>query len=241
MTINSHPILEIKNLNTYYGNIHAVKNIGLEIKQGEIVTLLGSNGAGKTTTLHTISGLLKASSGEILFENQAIQKLPAHRITALGLAQSPEGRQIFANLSIKENLDMGAYLRSDTAEIKKDLDFVYNLFPKLLERRSQLAQTLSGGEQQMLAIARAYMARPKLLLLDEPSLGIAPILVGTIFRAITEINQLGMTILLVEQNANLALKISHRAYVLTNGEITLQGKSSELLSNPEIKKAYLGN
>jgi branched-chain amino acid transport system ATP-binding protein len=235
------PILEIKDLNTYYGNIHAVKNISLEISKGEIVTLLGSNGAGKTTTLHTISGLLKASSGEINFENQSIEKLPAHRITALGLAQSPEGRQIFANLSIKENLDMGAYLRRDTIEIKRDFDFVYNLFPKLLDRKSQLAQTLSGGEQQMLAIARAFMSKPKLLLLDEPSLGIAPILVGTIFRAITEINQLGMTILLVEQNANLALKISHRAYVLTNGEVTLQGKSSDLLSNPEIKKAYLGS
>ncbi len=241
MTTSNHKILEIIDLNTYYGNIHAVKNISLNIFQGEIVTLLGSNGAGKTTTLHTISGLLKPSSGEINFENQSIQKLPAHRITALGLAQSPEGRQIFANLSIKENLDMGAYLRSDKEAIKCDLDFVYNLFPKLLERKSQLAQTLSGGEQQMLAIARAYMSRPKLLLLDEPSLGIAPILVGTIFRAITEINQLGMTILLVEQNANLALKISHRAYVLTNGEITLQGKSSDLLSNPEIKKAYLGS
>lgn len=235
------PMLKVTNLNTYYGNIHAVKNISFEINKGEIVTLLGSNGAGKTTTLHTISGLLKASAGEINFDNQAIQKLPAHRITALGLAQSPEGRQIFANLSIKENLDMGAYLRTDTDGIKKDLDFVYNLFPKLLDRRSQLAQTLSGGEQQMLAIARAYMSKPKLLLLDEPSLGIAPILVGTIFRAITEINQLGMTILLVEQNANLALKVSHRAYVLTNGEITLQGNSSELLSNPEIKKAYLGS
>jgi branched-chain amino acid transport system ATP-binding protein len=235
------PILEIKDLNTYYGNIHAVKNLNLKINKGEIVTLLGSNGAGKTTTLHTISGLLKASSGEINFENQSIEKLSAHRITALGLAQSPEGRQIFANLSIKENLDMGAYLRKDNDGIKKDLEFIYNLFPKLLERKSQLAQTLSGGEQQMLAIARAYMAKPKLLLLDEPSLGIAPILVGTIFKAINEINQLGMTILLVEQNANLALKISHRAYVLTNGEITLQGKSSELLSNPEIKKAYLGS
>lgn len=235
------PILEIKNLNTHYGNIHAVKNINFEINQGEIVTLLGSNGAGKTTTLHTISGLLKASSGQIIFDNQSIEKLPAHQITSRGLAQSPEGRQIFANLSIKENLDMGAYLRSDTSGIKTDLDFVYNLFPKLLERKSQLAQTLSGGEQQMLAIARAYMAKPKLLLLDEPSLGIAPILVGTIFKAIKDINQLGMTILLVEQNANLALKVSHRAYVLTNGEITLQGKSSELLSNPEIKKAYLGN
>lgn len=239
--MSTHPILEIKDLNTYYGNIHAAKNISLSIERGEIVTLLGSNGAGKTTTLHTISGLLKSSSGEINFDNQSIQNLPAHRITALGLAQSPEGRQIFANLSIKENLDMGAYLRRDQSGIKTDLEFVYNLFPKLLERRTQLAQTLSGGEQQMLAIARAYMSKPKLLLLDEPSLGIAPILVGTIFRAITEINQNGMTILLVEQNANLALKVSHRAYVLTNGEITLQGKSSELLSNPEIKKAYLGN
>ena len=221
-------ILEIKDLNTYYGNIHAIKNISLTINRGEIVTLLGSNGAGKTTTLHTISGLLKANSGEINFENQAIQKLPAHRITALGLAQSPEGRQIFANLSIKENLDMGAYLRVDKDGIKKDLEFIYNLFPKLLERKSQLAQTLSGGEQQMLAIARAYMTRPKLLLLDEPSLGIAPILVGTIFKAIAEINQLGMTILLVEQNANLALKVSHRAYVLTNGEITLQANSYQI-------------
>ncbi len=234
-------ILKIKDINTYYGNIHAVKNISLEINRGEIVTILGSNGAGKTTTLHTISGLLKPQTGEIIFEGERVDRLPAHRITALGLAQSPEGRQIFANLSIKENLDMGAYLRTDKEGIKKDLDFVYNLFPKLLERKSQLAQTLSGGEQQMLAIARAYMSKPKLLLLDEPSLGIAPILVGTIFKAITEINRLGMTVLLVEQNANLALKVSNRAYVLTNGEITLQGTSSELLSNPEIKKAYLGN
>lgn len=234
-------ILELKDVNTYYGAIHAVKNISLEINRGEIVTLLGSNGAGKTTTLHTISGLLKASSGEINFDNQTIAKLPAHKITALGLAQSPEGRQVFANLTIKENLDMGAYLRRDKDDIKKDLDFVFHLFPKLQERKNQLAQTLSGGEQQMLAIARAYMCKPKLLLLDEPSLGIAPILVGTIFKAITEINQQGMTILLVEQNANLALKVSHRAYVLTNGEITLQGPSAELLSNPEIKKAYLGS
>lgn len=234
-------LLEIKNMSTHYGNIHAVKNISLSINQGEIVTILGSNGAGKTTTLHTISGLLKPSSGEISFQGTRIDSLPAHRVTSLGLAQSPEGRQVFANLSIKENLDMGAYLRSDSKEIKRDLDFVYNLFPKLLERKNQLAQTLSGGEQQMLAIARAYMSKPKLLLLDEPSLGIAPILVGSIFRAISEINQLGMTILLVEQNAHLALKISHRAYVLTNGEITLQGPSSELLSNPEIKKAYLGS
>jgi branched-chain amino acid transport system ATP-binding protein len=234
-------ILELKDVNTYYGAIHAVKNISLQINRGEIVTLLGSNGAGKTTTLHTISGLLKPSNGEVIFDGQLIGKLPAHRITALGLAQSPEGRLVFANLTIKENLEMGAYLRRDKEQIKKDLDFVFGLFPKLLDRKNQLAQTLSGGEQQMLAIARAYMCKPKLLLLDEPSLGIAPILVGTIFKAITEINQQGMTILLVEQNANLALKVSHRAYVLTNGEITLQGPSAELLSNPEIKKAYLGS
>ena len=234
-------ILEIKNLSTYYGAIHAVKSINLELYEGEIVTLLGPNGAGKTTTLHTISGLIKPSLGSILFNEKPIHTLPAHQITALGLAQSPEGRQVFANMTILENLEMGAYLRKDKGQIKIDLDFVYSLFPKLKDRKTQLAQTLSGGEQQMLAIARAYMSRPKLLLLDEPSLGIAPILVSSIFKAIQEINQKGMTVLLVEQNAYLALKISHRAYVLTNGEITLQGPSSELLSNPEIKKAYLGH
>jgi len=234
-------ILEITNANIHYGAIHAVKNINLHINKGEIVTLLGSNGAGKTTTLHTISGLLAATSGEILFKGNPIQRLPAHKITALGLAQSPEGRQVFSNLSIKENLEMGAYLRKDKDGIVADLEYVYSLFPKLKDRASQLAQTLSGGEQQMLAIARAYMSKPELLLLDEPSLGIAPILVSSIFKAIKEINQRGMSILLVEQNAYLALNISHRAYVLTNGEITLQGPAHELLSNPEIKKAYLGH
>ncbi|MDO9184136.1 MAG: ABC transporter ATP-binding protein [Bacteriovorax sp.] len=234
-------ILEIINANTHYGSIHAVKNINLHINTGEIVTLLGSNGAGKTTTLHTISGLQKASSGEILFKGLPIQNLPAHKITARGLAQSPEGRQIFANLSIKENLEMGAYLRKDKAGIREDFDYIYSLFPKLKDRENQLAQTLSGGEQQMLAIARAFMSRPELLVLDEPSLGIAPILVSTIFKAIKEINQRGMSILLVEQNAYLALNISHRAYVLTNGEITLQGKARDILENPEIKKAYLGH
>jgi branched-chain amino acid transport system ATP-binding protein len=234
-------ILELKNIDVHYGAIHAVKKISLHLNKGEIVTLLGSNGAGKTTTLHTISGLLSASLGEILFEGHPIHRLPAHKITALGLAQSPEGRQIFANMSIKENLQMGAYLRSDKAGIEEDLTYVYFLFPKLKERENQLAQTLSGGEQQMLAIARAYMSKPTLLLLDEPSLGIAPILVSTIFKAIKEINQKGMTILLVEQNAYLALKISHRAYVLTNGEISLQGSAHELLNNSEIKKAYLGH
>jgi branched-chain amino acid transport system ATP-binding protein len=241
MSITTEKILELKNVNTFYGAIHAVKSINLELFKGEIVTLLGSNGAGKTTTLHTISGLLKPTSGEILFNQSPIHKLPAHKITALGLAQSPEGRQVFANMTILENLEMGAYLRSDTEEIKADLDYVYSLFPKLEDRKNQLAQTLSGGEQQMLAIARAYMSKPKLLVLDEPSLGIAPILVSAIFRAIKEINQKGMTVLLVEQNAYLALSISHRAYVLTNGEVTLQGPSAELLANPEIKKAYLGH
>ena len=237
----SEIMLKLTNVNTHYGAIHAVKSINLELFKGEIVTLLGSNGAGKTTTLHTISGLLKATSGEIVFNQTAIHKLPAHKITALGIAQSPEGRQVFANMTILENLEMGAYLRTDKAQIDEDLEYVYSLFPKLKERKNQLAQTLSGGEQQMLAIARAYMSKPQLLVLDEPSLGIAPILVSSIFRAIKEINQKGMTVLLVEQNAYLALSISHRAYVLTNGEITLQGPSAQLMSDPEIKKAYLGH
>ena len=237
----SEIMLKLTNVNTHYGAIHAVKSINLELFKGEIVTLLGSNGAGKTTTLHTISGLLKATSGEIVFNQTAIHKLPAHKITALGIAQSPEGRQVFATMTILENLEMGAYLRTDKAQIDEDLEYVYSLFPKLKERKNQLAQTLSGGEQQMLAIARAYMSKPQLLVLDEPSLGIAPILVSSIFRAIKEINQKGMTVLLVEQNAYLALSISHRAYVLTNGEITLQGPSAQLMSDPEIKKAYLGH
>lgn len=237
----SETILSLKNIDVHYGAIHAVKKISLELHKGEIVTLLGSNGAGKTTTLHTISGLLSPSSGEILFNGQPIHKMPAHKITAQGLAQSPEGRQVFANLTIKENLEMGAYLRSDKKEIEEDFQFVFKLFPKLKERESQLAQTLSGGEQQMLAIARAYMSKPTLLLLDEPSLGIAPILVASIFKAIKEINQKGMTILLVEQNAYLALSVSTRAYVLTNGEISMQGQAKDLLANEDIKKAYLGH
>jgi len=234
-------LLKLDKVNTYYGMIHAVKDISLEVMPGEIVTLLGSNGAGKTTTLHTISGLIKAKSGQITFDQQTISHLPAHKIVGLGLGQSPEGRLVFPNLTIKENLEMGAYLRSDKTEIKKDLEFMVSLFPKLSERYSQLAGTLSGGEQQMLAIARSYMCKPKLLLLDEPSLGIAPILVQGIFKAIKEINSMGMSILLVEQNANLALKISHRGYVLTNGEISLQGDSRDLLSNESVKKAYLGH
>lgn len=234
-------ILEVKNLNTHYGVIHALKNINLEIFRGEIVTILGSNGAGKTTTLHSISGLIKKTSGSITFNQNNITETKAHKIVKLGLAQSPEGRLCFPNLSVYENLEMGAYLRSDPKQIQADLAFVYDLFPKLLDRKNQMAGTLSGGEQQMLAIARSYMSRPSLLLLDEPSLGIAPILVQTIFKAIKEINNRGMSILLVEQNANLALKTSHRAYVLQNGEITLQGESRALLSNESVKKAYLGH
>ncbi len=234
-------ILEIKDLNVHYGAIHAIHGINLKVEEGEIVTLIGSNGAGKTTTLHTISGLLKPTSGEIVFKGQPIQGLPAHKIVAQGLAQSPEGRMVFPDLTVGENLEMGAFLRNNKAEIAADLKKMFTLFPRLEERRKQHAGTLSGGEQQMLAIARAYMAKPKLLLLDEPSLGIAPILVQAIFDAIVEINRSGMTVLLVEQNAYAALKIAHRGYVLTTGEIAMQGPSAELISNEEIRKAYLGH
>tara|TARA_R110000868_G_scaffold154736_2_gene380967 strand:+ start:27325 stop:28038 length:714 start_codon:yes stop_codon:yes gene_type:complete len=234
-------ILEIKGLNVHYGAIHAIHGIDLKVEEGEIVTLIGSNGAGKTTTLHTISGLLKPTSGEIIFNGQPIQGLPAHKIVAQGLAQSPEGRMVFPDLTVGENLEMGAFLRNNKAEIAADLKKMFTLFPRLEERRKQHAGTLSGGEQQMLAIARAYMAKPKLLLLDEPSLGIAPILVQAIFDAIVEINKSGMTVLLVEQNAYAALKIANRGYVLMTGEIAMQGPSAELISNEEIRKAYLGH
>lgn len=237
----NNEILKIENLYTNYGNIKAIRDINLHINQGEIITLIGSNGAGKSTTLNSIAGLLSEKTGSIKFKGQSIEKLQAHQITKAGIALSPEGRQVFSNMTILENLEIGAYLRSDKAQIEKDLDFMYDLFGILKDRKHQLAQTLSGGEQQMLAIARSFMSKPELLMLDEPSLGIAPLLVKNIFTAITEINKLGMSILLVEQNANLALKMSHRAYVLSSGEITLQGNSGELLSNPEIKKAYLGS
>lgn len=234
-------ILEIKDLNVHYGSIHAIHGINLKVEEGEIVTLIGSNGAGKTTTLHTISGLLKPTSGSIVFKGEEIQAIPAHKIVAKGLAQSPEGRMVFPDLTVGENLEMGAFLRNDKDGIKADLKKMFTLFPRLEERRKQFAGTLSGGEQQMLAIARAYMAKPKLLLLDEPSLGIAPILVQAIFDAIVEINKSGMTVLLVEQNAYAALKIANRGYVLTTGEIAMQGPSAELISNEEIRKAYLGH
>lgn len=232
-------ILEIKDMHVHYGAIHAIHGINLTINRGEIVTILGPNGAGKTTTLHALSGLIPLSKGSIHFSGQEITNIPAHQIVGMGIAHSPEGRMVFADMTVQENLEMGAYLRKDD-QIKNDYDYVFTLFPRLKERMKQAAGTLSGGEQQMLAISRAYMAKPELLLLDEPSLGIAPILVQDIFKAIVEINQKGTTILLVEQNAYAALKIAHQGFVLTTGEITMQGPAKDLLSNDEIRKAYLG-
>lgn len=234
-------MLEIKNLAVNYGAIAALHGISLSVPNGQIVTLIGANGAGKTTTLKTISGLLKPASGEIVYDGQDITGLPPHRIVARGVSQSPEGRMIFANLTVHENLQLGAYLQKDRETIRRELGRVFALFPRLKERDKQIAGTLSGGEQQMLAIGRALMSRPRLLLLDEPSLGLAPLLVKTIFEKIVEINrEQGLTILLVEQNANLALEISHLAYVLETGNVVLQGSSAELRQNPKVKSAYLG-
>jgi len=234
-------MLEIKNLSVSYGAINALHGISLQIKQGDIVTLIGANGAGKTTTLKTISGLLKTRGGEILFEGRNIANLRPHEIVKLGVSQVPEGRMIFANLTVQENLAMGAYLQRDKAAIRAELEFVFGMFPRLKEREAQVAGTLSGGEQQMLAIGRALMSRPKFLMMDEPSLGIAPLLVKTIFEKIVEINrERHITILLVEQNANLALEISHYGYVLETGRIILQDRSAALRQNPQVKSAYLG-
>jgi len=233
-------MLELKNVSSGYGAIEALKSINLRIDKGEIVTLIGANGAGKSTTLRNITGLVSARPGEITFEGAPLNGLPTHRIVALGISMVPEGRAIFANLSVAENLEMGAYLQSDKAQIASELERVYTLFPRLKERRKQLGGTLSGGEQQMLAIGRALMARPRLLLLDEPSLGLAPLLVHTIFEAIDEINKKGTTILLVEQNANAALKHSHRGYVLETGSIVMEGRSEQLAADPRVKAAYLG-
>jgi branched-chain amino acid transport system ATP-binding protein len=241
MQRNGVPLLEVENLTVNYGVIAALHSINLSIHDREIVTLIGGNGAGKTTTLRTISGLLRAASGTILYEGQPITRLRPHQIVQRGLCQVPEGRMIFANLTVQENLQMGAYLVRDKSEIKRELECVFGVFPRLKERLSQMAGTLSGGEQQMLAIGRALMSKPKFLMLDEPSLGIAPLLVKTIFEKIVEINrQQGITILLVEQNANLALEISHRGYVLETGRITLADSSDALRMNPEVKRAYLG-
>jgi branched-chain amino acid transport system ATP-binding protein len=234
-------MLEIKNLVVNYGAIAALHGISLSVPAGKIVTLIGANGAGKTTTLKTISGLLKPNGGEILYEGKNIAGLPPHQIVARGISQSPEGRMIFANLTVLENLQLGAYLQKDRQVVRRELERVFELFPRLKERAKQIAGTLSGGEQQMLAIGRALMSQPHLLLLDEPSLGLAPLLVKTIFEKIVGINrEQGLTILLVEQNANLALEISHFGYVLETGKVVLQGSSAELRQNPQVKSAYLG-
>ena len=234
-------MLQVKDLAVSYGSVTALHDVTLEVGKGDIVTLIGANGAGKSTTLRTISGLLRAQSGSIKYEEEEISNLPPHRIVERGISQVPEGRMIFANLTVQENLLMGAYLRKDRRALSNEFDFVFGIFPRLKERARQVAGTLSGGEQQMLAIGRALMGKPRCLMLDEPSLGIAPILVKTIFQKIVEINQsLGITILLVEQNANLALEISHYGYVLETGRVILHDRCNSLRANEQVKKAYLG-
>jgi branched-chain amino acid transport system ATP-binding protein len=234
-------LLELQNVHTYYGNIHALKGISLTVNQGEIVTLIGSNGAGKSTTLRTISGLLSPRQGQVMLENKRIDHVPSHEIVRLGIAQSPEGRRIFPRLSVLENLELGAYIHDTrTDAYRADLDRVLTLFPRLRERVSQKGGTLSGGEQQMLAIGRALMTRPRVLLLDEPSMGLAPVLVEQIFRIIKEINEQGTTVLLVEQNALMALDIAHRGYVLQSGRIVLDDTARNLRANETVQKAYLG-
>ncbi|MFP4211162.1 MAG: ABC transporter ATP-binding protein [Alkalispirochaeta sp.] len=234
-------MLELKSVRTFYGNIQALRGIDLVINRGEIITLIGANGAGKSTTLMSISGVVPPKSGEILLDGESIVGLDPDRIVAFGVSQVPEGRHIFPHLTVRENLDLGALLRNNKEEIRRDIEYVYTLFPILAERRHQAGGTLSGGEQQMLAISRAIMARPKILLLDEPSLGLAPLIVQKIFEIISQINsENGTTIFLVEQNANLALKVAHRGYVMENGRITLADTAEKLLSNEEVKNAYLG-
>lgn len=233
-------MLKVDNIDVYYGAIHAIKGISIEVPKGEIVTLVGSNGAGKSTTLRTISGLMKPKNGTILFEDKNIVGVPAHKIVGMGLCQVPEGRHVFANMSVMENLELGAYLRNDKDGIARDLEDVFKKFPRLLERKDQISGTLSGGEQQMLAMGRALMSRPRLLLLDEPSMGLAPLLVKEIFNIIKEINESGTTVLLIEQNANMALSIADKAYVLETGRIALAGTAQELASSEAVRKAYLG-
>jgi branched-chain amino acid transport system ATP-binding protein len=233
-------VLKIQDLNVFYGTIHALHDINFEVNEGEIVTLIGANGAGKTTTLHTISGIIQPKSGSVSFMGKSISGTPANKIVESGLCQVPEGRRIFANLTVLENLEMGAYTRKDRHKLGEDYELVFTRFPRLKERIRQVAGTLSGGEQQMLAMGRALMARPRLLLLDEPSMGLAPLFVKEIFSIIQDINRAGTTILLVEQNANMALSIAHRAYVLETGRITLSGSAKELAASEEVRKAYLG-
>ena len=233
-------MLEVKNLHVSYGGIRALRGVNLEVPDGKIVTLIGANGAGKSTLLRTISGLVRAESGSVTYNGKEILGMPINKILELGIAMVPEGRRVFTNLSVLENLKIGAYLRKDKQEIQKDIEWVYSLFPRLQERSWQMAGTLSGGEQQMLAVGRALMSRPKLMMMDEPSLGLAPLVVKGIFEIIREINRQGVTVLLIEQNANMALKTADLAYVLETGEITLQGTGAQLLSNEAVKRAYLG-
>ena len=234
------PLLQIENMHSYYGHIHAVRGISLAVEEGEVVTLIGSNGAGKTTTLRSIHGILPPREGRIVFDGEEIQGTPAHELIGKGIAQSPEGRKIFFRMTVRENLEMGAYHRSDRSEIQQDMDRVFDLFPRLKERTKQEAGTMSGGEQQMLAIGRALMSHPKLLLLDEPSMGLAPVLVERNFEIIREINQQGTTILLVEQNANVALEIATRGYVLETGKIVNSAPAEKLREDPKVREAYLG-
>ncbi|WP_276619188.1 ABC transporter ATP-binding protein [Syntrophomonas wolfei] len=233
-------MLEVKGIDVYYGAIHALKGLSLEVEEGSIVTLIGANGAGKTTTLKSISGLLRPRNGAIMFKGSDISKVAPEKIVGLGISQVPEGRRVFSTMTVLENLEMGAYLRKDKKGIESDLENVFTRFPRLKERRKQTAGTLSGGEQQMLAIGRALMARPELMLMDEPSMGLAPLLVKEIFEIIKDINARGTTILLVEQNANMALSIANRAYVIETGEIVLEGTAEQLINSEEVKKAYLG-
>ena len=232
-------MLEIKDLEVFYGVIQAIKGVSFHVEEGEVIALIGANGAGKTTILHTITGLLTPKTGNIYFEGKDITKIPGHKIVSMGMAHVPEGRRIFAQLTVQENLEMGAYLRTDN-KVEEDLAKIYQRFPRLSERKRQLAGTLSGGEQQMLAMGRALMSKPKLLLLDEPSMGLSPILVNEIFKIIQEINEEGVTVLLVEQNANKALSIANRAYVLETGHITVSGDAKDVASNPKVREAYLG-
>ena len=233
-------MLEVKDLEVYYGVIQAINGVSFQVNQGEVIALIGANGAGKTTILHTITGLLAPKKGSVMFEGKEITKVPAHKIVSMGMAHVPEGRRVFAELSVYENLKMGAYTRKDRAEIDESLQNVYKRFPRLEERKNQMAGTLSGGEQQMLAMGRALMSKPKIILMDEPSMGLSPILVNEIFDIIQAVSESGTTVLLVEQNAKKALSIADRAYVLETGNIVLEGKAKDLLENDSIKKAYLG-
>jgi branched-chain amino acid transport system ATP-binding protein len=233
-------MLVVENLYVNYGAIKALKDVSCHVEQGEIVALIGANGAGKTTILNTISSIVPAAAGKVIFQGEDITRTAPHEIVKKGISQVPEGRRVFANMSVLENLEMGSYIRSDRKGIQQEMEYIFELFPRLAERKKQLSKTLSGGEQQMLAMGRSLMSRPRLLLLDEPSMGLAPMLVEKIFEIIQKINKEGTTIMLVEQNANMALSIAHRAYVLETGEVVLQGAAPELAANPEVRKAYLG-